>query len=61
MKRKYGGQPRIAGERSGQRLLTVGAPLRYDGVGNALRNSFRAGCGTVPADMLDLLSKLDRD
>ena len=41
-------------------VLNVGVPQPYEGVGNALRSTFRASGGAVPDDMLDLLAKLDR-
>ncbi|WP_192665710.1 hypothetical protein [Sphingobium sp. OAE613] len=43
-----------------RRVLTIGMPQPYEGVGNALRSTFRAGRDSVPDDMLDLLAKLDR-
>lgn len=43
-----------------RRVLTIGVPQPYEGVGNALRTTFRAGRESVPDDMLDLLAKLDR-
>lgn len=45
---------------SPRRYLTVGLPQPYEGVGNALRSTFRAGRDSLPDDMLDLLDKLDR-
>lgn len=42
-----------------RRVLNIGVPQPYEGIGNALRSTFRAGGGTVPDDMLDLLAKLD--
>lgn len=47
-------------EGSDRRFLTVGVPQPYEGVGNALRSTFRAGRDGLPLDMLDLLDKLDR-
>lgn len=41
-------------------VLTIGMPQPYEGIGNALRTTFRAGRESVPDDMLDLLAKLDR-
>lgn len=41
-------------------FLTVGAPQPYEGVGNALRSTFRAKRDTLPTDMLDLLEQIDR-
>ena len=43
-----------------RRVLKIGVPQPYEGIGNALRSTFRAGSGAVPDDMLDLLEKLDR-
>lgn len=53
---------RSVDERDGsdRRFLTVGVPQPYEGVGNALRCTFRAGRDSLPLDMLDLLEKLDR-
>lgn len=45
---------------SPRRYMTVGLPQPYEGVGNALRSTFRAGRDSLPDDMLDLLEKLDR-
>jgi hypothetical protein len=42
-------------------FLTVGLPQPYEGVGNALRSTFRARRDSLPDDMLDLLNKLDRN
>ncbi|WP_176591564.1 hypothetical protein [Sphingobium sp. EM0848] len=43
-----------------RRVLTVGVPQPYEGIGNALRSTFRTGRDSLPDDMLDLLAKLDR-
>lgn len=43
-----------------QRVLNVGLPSPYEGVGNALRSTFRARRDVLPDDMLDLLGQLDR-
>ncbi|MCI4590161.1 hypothetical protein MOK15_08640 [Sphingobium sp. BYY-5] len=46
------------GERG--RIVTVGLPLPYEGVGNALRSTYAPPCDAVPDDMMALLTKLDR-
>jgi hypothetical protein len=51
------GNMRASADRS---FLTVGVPQPYEGIGNALRSTFRAGRDSLPSDMLDLLDKLDR-
>lgn len=51
------GNMRAGADRS---FLTVGVPQPYEGIGNALRSTFRAGRDSLPSDMLDLLDKLDR-
>lgn len=43
-----------------RRLLTVSLPQPHEGVGNALRSTFRASRDSLPDDMIDLLDKLDR-
>ncbi|UZW55328.1 hypothetical protein NUH86_00500 [Sphingobium sp. JS3065] len=43
-----------------RRVLDIGVPQPHEGIGNALRSTFRAGRDSVPEDMLDLLAKLDR-
>ena len=42
-----------------RRVLNIGMPQPYEGIGNALRSTFRAGGSTLPDDMLDLLEKID--
>lgn len=58
--RKTGG--RSAQGRDGPigRVVTIGLPVPYEGVGNALRCSYRPSSDTLPDDMMALLSKLDR-
>ncbi|MFZ2997642.1 hypothetical protein [Sphingobium sp.] len=41
-------------------FVTVGMPMPYEGVGNALRSTFAAARDSLPDDMLALLGKLDR-
>ncbi len=41
------------------RFVTVGLPLPYEGVGNALRSTFAPPRESVPDDMMALLGKLD--
>jgi hypothetical protein len=42
------------------RVVTVGLPVPYEGVSNALRQTFCPARSDIPADMLELLGKLDR-
>ena len=60
MQHKHIGRSAKVREGAIRRVLTIGTPQPYEGVGNALRSTFRAGRETVPDDMLDLLAKLDR-
>ena len=60
MQRKPFGRSARIQEGAIRRVLNVGVPQPYEGVGNALRSTFRASSGTVPEDMLDLLAKLDQ-
>lgn len=60
MQRKPVGQPIRERDESIRRILTIGMPQPYEGVGNALRSTFRAGRDSMPDDMLDLLARLDR-
>lgn len=43
-----------------RRFLTIALPQPYEGVGNALRSTFRARRDSLPDDMMELLEKLDR-
>jgi hypothetical protein len=56
MQRKSMGRSVRDGSR---RFLTVSLPQPHEGVGNALRSSFRASRDSLPDDMMDLLNKLD--
>ncbi|WP_022681327.1 hypothetical protein [Sphingobium bisphenolivorans] len=49
-----------ASEGAIRRVLTIGLPQPYEGIGNALRSTFRAGRESLPEDMVDLLAELDR-
>lgn len=60
MQRKPLGRSEQIRESAMRRVLNIGVPQPYEGIGNALRSTFRAGRDTVPDDMLDLLAKLDR-
>ena len=60
MQRKLVGRSREGQDNSDRRLLTVGLPQPYEGVGNALRSTFRAKRDSLPTDMLDLLDQIDR-
>ena len=41
-------------------VVTVGLPQPHEGIGNALRSTFRARRDSLPDDMMELLKKLDR-
>jgi hypothetical protein len=60
MQRKSAGRPGNGRASADRSFMTVGVPQPYEGVGNALRSTFRAGRESLPSDMLDLLDKLDR-
>lgn len=60
MQRKLVGRSAQGRDGSPHRILTVGLPQPYEGIGNALRSTFRAGRDSLPDDMMDLLSELDR-
>jgi hypothetical protein len=60
MQRKAFGQLALGQDGAPRRILTVNLPQPYEGVGNALRSTFRPRRDAVPDDMLDLLAKLDR-
>lgn len=61
MQRKIGSRTAQAREVSHHRVLTVGMPQPYEGIGNALRSTFRARRDCLPDDMMELLDKLDRN
>jgi hypothetical protein len=60
MQRKLFG--RSAAGRNGDRtrIVTVGLPTPYEGVGNALRATYAPRRDSIPDDMMALLMKLDR-
>ncbi|WP_150290824.1 hypothetical protein [Sphingobium estronivorans] len=60
MQRKPLGRSAKIQEGAIRRVLTIGVPQPYEGIGNALRSTFRAGRESVPDDMLELLAKLER-
>ncbi len=60
MHRKIVGRPAQGRDGSARRVLTVGLPQPYEGIGNALRSTFRARSDSLPNDMMDLLDQLDR-
>lgn len=60
MQRKSGSRWAEGREESHRRVFTVGLPKPYEGVGNALRSTFRARRDALPDDMMELLDKLDR-
>lgn len=41
-------------------LMSIDVPPRHQGVGNALRATFRPARDNVPDDMMALLNQLDR-
>lgn len=47
-------------DNSSGRFTTVALPLPHEGIGKALRASFRPTQADLPNDMLDLLALLDR-
>jgi hypothetical protein len=60
MQRKLGGQSAPGGDGGARRVVTVDLPLPYEGIGNALRASYRPIRSDLPSEMLDLLKQLDR-
>ncbi|EQB31727.1 hypothetical protein M529_13180 [Sphingobium ummariense RL-3] len=58
MQRKSIGRSAQEQEGSKGRIVTVGLPTPYEGVGRALRSTYRPRPDTLPDDMLALLSKL---
>lgn len=60
IQRKLGGRSAHGRDNGARHVLTVDLPLPYDGIGNALRASYRPAQVDIPPDMLDLLGKLDR-
>ncbi|WP_256869085.1 hypothetical protein [Sphingobium lactosutens] len=42
------------------RIVTVGLPTPYEGVGDALRSTYRPPQESIPDDMMALLMQLDR-
>lgn len=59
MQRKPVGQSAPGRDNGARHVVTVDLPLPYEGVGNALRASYRPARADLPSDMLDLLGKLD--
>ena len=60
MHRKTGSARAQGRDEAHRSVLTVGLPQPYEGVGNALRSTFRARRDGLPDDMMELLDKLDR-
>lgn len=60
MQRKPLGRSAAGRDNGSGRVVTVGLPLPYEGVGKALRTSFAPQRDSLPDDMLALLAKLDR-
>ena len=60
IQRKWVGRSADGRDDTHRRPLTIGLPQPYEGIGNALRSTFRAGRDSLPGDMLDLLEQLDR-
>ncbi len=44
----------------GAHYVTVEAPARYEGVGQALRAVFNTDCGSLPPEMTALLDQLKK-
>lgn len=60
MQRKSIGRAAQGRDGAHRGVLNVGLPQPYEGVGNALRSTFRARCDSLPGDMVELLEQLDR-
>ncbi|MAX15554.1 MAG: hypothetical protein CMN59_08740 [Sphingobium sp.] len=60
MQRKMTGQPALGRDGELGRIVTVGLPAPYEGVGKALRSTYTPPRDGLPDDMMDLLGKLDR-
>lgn len=59
MQRKPVGQLAPGRDNGVRHVVTVDLPLPYEGIGNALRASYRPARADLPSDMLDLLGQLD--
>lgn len=59
MQRKTSGRPATGRDGGSGRIVTVGLPSPYEGVGNALRSTYAPGRESLPDDMMRLLAKLD--
>lgn len=60
MQRKNSGRATIGRNGEKGRIVNVALPTPYEGVGRALRATYRAGPDSLPDDMMNLLAKLDR-
>ncbi len=60
MQRKWNSRSATGREGATRHLVTVDLPSPYEGIGNALRSSYRPSRGSLPDDMMALLGKLDR-
>lgn len=59
MQRKSDGRSAMGRDGAIGQLVTVSLPLPYEGIGNALRASYRPLRSDLPTDMIALLGKLD--
>ncbi len=60
MQRKLIGRSAQGREGELGRIVTVGLPAPYEGVGKALRSTYAPPRDSVPEDMMALLDTLDR-
>lgn len=60
MQRKYLSQAAKGSDKRRPGVLNVTPPAPHEGIGRALRSTFRAGQEKLPDDMMDLLRKLGR-
>jgi hypothetical protein len=60
IQRKAFGRSATGREGGSGSIVTVVVPEPYEGVGNALRTTYKPGRDGVPDDMMALLAKLDR-
>lgn len=50
--------PNCHPDRASERMVII-APSPHEGVGRALRSAYRGGTDRLPAEMVDLLAKLN--
>ncbi|ETI64070.1 hypothetical protein C100_09445 [Sphingobium sp. C100] len=60
MHRKTLGRSALGRDGELGRIVTVGLPAPYEGVGKALRSTYSPPRDSLPDDMMALLAKLDR-